>query len=288
MNRKKVIKTRGQDSHPVFGLGQDFKSQACLPTYEEMMQCFFFVQIDLKGDRSKQPPDSEVAKIVANKIQHIWNLASLSTVTHNRIVAMITYYHKKYRNLIKPLKQRNTPFLQSKIDNFKTQSKRLFDICLSIREGYCPDNLSKKDPGKMGHARWLTTANRLLRLYISTELLSENLILLANFVMKVYAPVWFSIKTQPSIQYGSVHLYEMIHKSREFPDKIKTIINRVISTNAYFAHPENILLAMITDERVHIRELGIRRILKARQSPTRLSSKNKFRSSRLYRDHTLE
>ena len=44
----------------------------------------------------------------------------------------------------------------------------------------------------------------------------------------------------------------------------KTIIDPVIHCNAYFAHPENILLAMITDHRPHVRELGLRRIMKAR------------------------
>lgn len=34
--------------------------------------------------------------------------------------------------------------------------------------------------------------------------------------------------------------------------------------NAFFAHPENLLLCMIVDERAHIRELGLRRIIKAR------------------------
>ncbi|GBN53513.1 hypothetical protein AVEN_269011-1 [Araneus ventricosus] len=35
--------------------------------------------------------------------------------------------------------------------------------------------------------------------------------------------------------------------------------------NAFFAHTENVLLAMLVDEREHIRELGYRMILKARQ-----------------------
>lgn len=31
-------------------------------------------------------------------------------------------------------------------------------------------------------------------------------------------------------------------------------------------HPESLLLTMITDERKHIRELGLRRVIKARQT----------------------
>ena len=42
------------------------------------------------------------------------------------------------------------------------------------------------------------------------------------------------------------------------------IVDLVIHRNAYFAHPENLLLAMMTDHRPHIQELGLRRVMKAR------------------------
>ena len=45
----------------------------------------------------------------------------------------------------------------------------------------------------------------------------------------------------------------------------RTIVEQVRQKNAYFAHPENLLLAMIYDESAIIRELGLRRILKARE-----------------------
>ena len=41
-------------------------------------------------------------------------------------------------------------------------------------------------------------------------------------------------------------------------------VDPVLQRNGYFAHPKNLLLAMISDERQYIRELGLRRILKAR------------------------
>ncbi|GBN97390.1 hypothetical protein AVEN_227972-1 [Araneus ventricosus] len=42
--------------------------------------------------------------------------------------------------------------------------------------------------------------------------------------------------------------------------KYRDIIKPVISSNAYFASPESMLLAMLTDERFHIRKLAARRI----------------------------
>lgn len=34
--------------------------------------------------------------------------------------------------------------------------------------------------------------------------------------------------------------------------------------NSYFAHPENLIVAMVIGERLHVRELGLRRVRKAR------------------------
>ncbi|ESN94303.1 hypothetical protein HELRODRAFT_164120 [Helobdella robusta] len=33
---------------------------------------------------------------------------------------------------------------------------------------------------------------------------------LANFIMKVYAPTWFDIKTKSSCKYGSIHVFNML------------------------------------------------------------------------------
>src|SRR6218665_3506865 len=56
----------------------------------------------------------------------------------------------------------------------------------------------------------------------------------------------------------------MLVKSRYLSPKPKRIVDPVIHRNAYFAHPENLLLAMMTNHRQHIRELGLRRVMKAR------------------------
>ena len=46
---------------------------------------------------------------------------------------------------------------------------------------------------------------------------------------------------------------------------VKDIVEPLLSRNAYFAHHESILLAMVNDEETNIRRLGWRRIYKARQ-----------------------
>ena len=47
--------------------------------------------------------------------------------------------------------------------------------------------------------------------------------------------------------------------------------------DAFFAHPENLLLRMIVDERKHIRELGFRKIIKAKTLVSKTELISSFR-----------
>lgn len=156
--------------------------------------------------------------------------------------------------------------IQCNARDLSTDQAYLLQICSAVSSGVCSPELSAKDPGKMSHSRWVTAANRILRLYVTLDSPSKDLKDLALFVMNVYAPMWFSIKSKPSCKDGSHHVWETIMRSRYLSPSLKKIIDPVIQRNAYFGHSENILLRMITDERRHIRELGLRRVLKCRQN----------------------
>ena len=59
-------------------------------------------------------------------------------------------------------------------------------------------------------------------------------------------------------------MLRIIQRSRSLPEQVKVVTDSVIQRNGYFAQPENLMLAMITDERQHIKQLSLRRVLKAR------------------------
>ncbi|GBO32815.1 hypothetical protein AVEN_9509-1 [Araneus ventricosus] len=82
---------------------------------------------------------------------------------------------------------------------------------------------------------------------------------------RVYANSWFRIEVHHSIKDVARHLWHFISSSRFLPKKYRDIIEPVISRNAYFEAPKNMLLAMLTDERCHMRTLAARRIIKARE-----------------------
>lgn len=148
--------------------------------------------------------------------------------------------------------------------DLSTDQRYLWDICQAVINGNCSSGLFQRQPGKLSHARWITTANRIMRLYISSSEPSNQLQTLAEFVMRVYAPMWFTIKLNPYCTDGPRNLWKTINVSRYLQNELKTVIDPIIQRNGYFGHPEAIILSMITDDRQPIRELGLRRILRAR------------------------
>ena len=87
--------------------------------------------------------------------------------------------------------------------------------------------------------------------------------------MRVYVPMWFQIKWHPTIKDAPINLWKSIWMSSFLEDVLRDIVDNVIQSNGYFAHPENILLAMLWDERRKMRELAVNRIISAKTHNTR-------------------
>ncbi|GBO13700.1 hypothetical protein AVEN_176118-1 [Araneus ventricosus] len=83
----------------------------------------------------------------------------------------------------------------------------LFDIFLAISGGECYSDLALRKPIPFAQSRWLTTAGRILRFYVAKEKPSDNIIILATYIMKVYAPVWFHVKTKAAFTEGARHIW---------------------------------------------------------------------------------
>ncbi|GBO32541.1 hypothetical protein AVEN_85776-1 [Araneus ventricosus] len=75
----------------------------------------------------------------------------------------------------------------------------------------------------------------------------------------------YSVRTQSSIADGSRHEFQTIYRSRYLPRKYQAVIHSSIQANAYFALPENVLLAMMADSRLAVRQDALNKILSARQ-----------------------
>ncbi|GBM98691.1 hypothetical protein AVEN_56810-1 [Araneus ventricosus] len=81
----------------------------------------------------------------------------------------------------------------------------LYDIFLAISRGECYSDLALRKPGPVAHSRWLITASKILRFYVTAEKPSDN-----RIIMKVYAPVCFHVKTKPYIREGEWHILRLL------------------------------------------------------------------------------
>ena len=91
---------------------------------------------------------------------------------------------------------------------------------------------------------------------------SHKLKLIATFIMSAYATTWFAIKVYSCCKNGAKHIFQLINSSRYLSSDLKEIFNLVIQRNSFFTQTENILISMITDDREHVRELGLRMVYK--------------------------
>lgn len=157
----------------------------------------------------------------------------------------------------------------SGLDLSKDQ-KYILNIWYAVSSGKFPALFSSVEPGPLAHSRWLTACARILRLYCSVPLSSKPLKTLAKYLMTVYIPTWFEIKKNPSCVNGPKHLFSTIIKIRYLKNECLgayQAATKAIQTNAFYAHPENMLLGMAFDEDVDFRRDAIKKILAARNNP---------------------
>lgn len=161
--------------------------------------------------------------------------------------------------------------------DLSSDQQLLFEICIAISNGTFSENLKNRKIGPVAHSRWLTTAMRILRTYVSDEEPSANLKNIATYIVQVYAPAIYNIKYKSSIVYGPIHLAQIVKSAQRMPPECRAILNRNISNNCYFAHAENITLAMLNDDSEAIRLNAWDKIFVARQQEIE-NSLRQFRS----------
>lgn len=155
-------------------------------------------------------------------------------------------------------------------NDLSTDQKYFLEACLAVQGGIGGTESRKRlktaMPGNVSHARWLTKANRILRLYMSKEqcTCNESLYKIAKFIVNVYAPSWFYIKQHPSCFDGAKNFFYLMQLCYNLGDDVWEIVEPVLKNNAYFAHPESILLAGVADDNCSVRHRSCQMIIQAR------------------------
>lgn len=105
------------------------------------------------------------------------------------------------------------------VDDLSTDQSYGYRIVDAIRSGELPDDLALLQIGPVCHSRWLTTALRFCRLWISKHELRDsnkkNLKMIVEFIIGVYMPNWFNIKLHPSWIDGPKHVLFQLQVKRK-------------------------------------------------------------------------
>ena len=102
--------------------------------------------------------------------------------------------------------------------------------------------------------RWVTGAVRLLCHYTrSKSKPTQNLMRLVGVVLNYYLPGWFMYRKRPHIQDGSRNYFFLISLLHDLHPDDQAIARDVLSFNAFWAHPESIVISMLNDEREEVR-----------------------------------
>ena len=145
--------------------------------------------------------------------------------------------------------------------------KNMYHFCLVIQEGpNCNPDLREWFNAKPGHvtpARWVTTASNIMVVYMQTppEDVTPKLKLLVKYILRVYAPIIFSIKENWAFRNGSIHFFNLLMLSKKLlSEKHPTLYKKVVATlqnNGFFANMENILVTMCHDQDPKINQKAI-------------------------------
>jgi hypothetical protein len=148
------------------------------------------------------------------------------------------------------------------VNNLSTDQYYAYRICWGVITGDVDDDLALLEVGPLNHSRWLTLACRILCFYVSVLKATKILKLITEFIVTVYFPSWFHIKINKNFTDGAKNLFYLIQKINKFPDiSIRDICFKTLNYNSYFAHGENILIAMLADEDEQVRRKAVNKIL---------------------------
>ena len=128
-----------------------------------------------------------------------------------------------------------------------------------------PDELVGQTIGPMCSSRWNTTGTRIMCKYTRTARPTKGLIRLTRAVLNLYLPGWFKFKTSPHIQDGSRNYFYLVHLSNKLVGEDKLIAQKVLQDNSFWAHSENLVISMLSDQREEVRRNGVLRVMRARR-----------------------
>ena len=154
------------------------------------------------------------------------------------------------------------------ISDLSTDKYYSYLIVNAIRSGVIPNRLACLEIGPVSHSRWLTTACRFCRIWVSVHGMKgknlTNLRMIVEFVVGVYFPNWFNIKVKHSWINGPEHFLFLLDLLRSQKKKVVEIVMPTVKRSAWYAHSESILQYMLASGDRDMRKYAVQKILEIR------------------------
>ena len=139
----------------------------------------------------------------------------------------------------------------------------------TTKDGVLPQELQSILPGPLSHARWLTTGERLLFLWTRKHNLKgkdlKTLKILVTFCLQFYFKLYFDIKVKHRLTDAPYHIFSSLRILKTQPKKVQDIVSFYIRKSAWYAHPENLLLSLLSSKDKDDRVFAVHQILKLRK-----------------------
>ena len=167
------------------------------------------------------------------------------------------------------------PFLEPLVDiseniasQMSTDSVVAWKYLHAIVKGKLDPEVAALKCGQLSHSRWLTCGMRCLLLYMSKHDLgpedTEVLKLLATWVTQVYLPMFYEIKVKHEIKYGPWHLIKLFRLWQKQDARVKDASMPYLKSGSWWAHPENVLVALLCSDDTRQRVFAVDTIMAVR------------------------
>ena len=172
------------------------------------------------------------------------------------------------------------------VSSLSTDSQLAYRLVQAVVAGKLDVDLINRLVGNLSHARWLTTAEAILLLQVSEHDLDDEqchtLSLLSKWIVQVYFHQYFNIKVKQGIVNGPHHLLTLLRLYRGQDPRVREIVAPYIRSEAWWSHPEPVLLSLLCSDNESDREFAIDKIKESRKSqPVSNRRKKKIRERRV-------
>ncbi|KAM5147870.1 LOW QUALITY PROTEIN: uncharacterized protein ACMZJ9_011543 [Mantella aurantiaca] len=156
------------------------------------------------------------------------------------------------------------PLSDTVVKYLSTDQAYGYRLTQAIRTGVLLTDLALLEIGPVSHSMWLTTANRICRIWVSKHGLKGNNLKMIT-ACEIH-PCWFSIKSKFSWVEGPRHILYQLKLLTYQKKAVADIVLPTIQSSSWFAFNEMVLQTLLCLEDQEERKAGVQKIIELRNN----------------------